>query len=71
VRPRISRDKRPVTDDGDALSTMDEVASSSVDKTPGDRMAPVGPTCKLTLDSITIRMRVAHGGRDGNRATMA
>ena len=42
---------------------MDEVVSITVD--------PVDPTCKLTLDSIKSRMRVAHGGRDGNRATMA
>jgi hypothetical protein len=71
--PRISTDKRPVTDEGDALSTMDEVevASGSVDKTSGARMAAVDPACKLTLDSITIRMRLAHGGRNGNRATVA
>jgi hypothetical protein len=60
-----------VTDEGEALSTMDEVASRSVDKTPGARMAPIDPTCKLTLNSITTRMRVAHGGRDSNHATMA
>jgi hypothetical protein len=29
VRPQISRDMMPVADDGDALSTMDDVASNS------------------------------------------